>query len=388
MAQAKRARLGTNGNTSIKGFQLSEDNAIALPSGIGTVTAVSTWPFTRKVPAAIEADGCDGSQLRTTIAIGTDSGCIMLMYSDGTTSVLEDSSGTSILQLLAQDSSAPMADEQSVPDIIAGDADGRVSVYVWGRVFSQTTLPAPIASLAPELNPHTPSSFLAGDMSGTIASCHVQETTWKAQLESADACNDTSQRKQMEWLDPAVSSICSVWLPDAHKLLTSYVLAASARGFIQLLAHGTPVHTVTLTAPATSVCSGAFIGYTPDSLAGRHSQAIIGDEAGCLWVLSSFELVPYAQVDYPVTRVLALPLRAFVDQDGPDVVVCATRSDTVYILHQQQVVAMYSPEYWPTAVDAVADFRGLGPALVLAESKPGDSQSGTLHIVSLNAQLD
>ncbi|KAJ2820868.1 hypothetical protein IWW50_004885 [Coemansia erecta] len=412
MAQAKRARHSSNGASScippaIHGFELAEEKVIELPASIGAVTAMSAWPacespnctagFNARTQSAVN----DPPNAKCTVfAVGTNLGCIALVYSDESTAVLENSDSSAVLQLLAKDSSAPAAagtETKPVPDVVAGDADGQVLVYVLGRVFSRNTLPAPISALSADLNPNTPSSFSVGDMGGTIASCHAQDTLWRAQLDVDSQAppvvpNGADQRTAARSLDYAVNSTCSVWLPDKHGLLTSYVLVASARGFIQLLSRGMPIHTIPLPTPCNAMCPGIFTGsgVAGASLASSKTQAIIGDEAGRLLVLEDFELAPYAQVDYPITRVFSMPLRTFVEREGPDVVICATRSDTIYILHQRQVVATYSAAFWPAAIDIVAYFPGVGPALALVKSdaQADKDGSGSLHVISLRPLLD
>ncbi|KAJ2498352.1 hypothetical protein GGH96_004393 [Coemansia sp. RSA 1972] len=401
MAQAKRPRLSSNGSganslPALYSFELTEKKVIALPASLGSVSAVSAWPTGKagNFSAGSTADK------HAVFAVGTNQGCIALVYSDEPTVVLENSGNSAVLQLLAKDSSALVSaglDAKPVPDVVAGDADGQVLVYVLGRVFSRNTLPAPISTLSADLNPNMPSSFSVGDMSGTIASCHAQDTLWRAQLDMGLQAlpvvpGGADQREAPRLLDPAVNSACSVWLPDNHGLLTSYVLAASARGFVQLLSRGIPVHTIPLSTPCTSVCPGVFVAsdVARELPGSSYTQAIVGDGSGQLLVLDNFELVPYAQVEYPIVRIFSLPLRAFVDHDGPDVVVCATLSDTIYVLHQRKIVATYSAAFWPSAVDVVADFSGIGPAIVLveAEALTGKVSSSSLHIISLRPLLD
>ncbi|KAJ2227879.1 hypothetical protein EV180_002258 [Coemansia sp. RSA 518] len=401
MAQAKRPRLSSNGSDASSlplfcGFELTEKKVISLPASLGPVSAVSAWPTGKA--GHFTADST--ADKHAVFAVGTSHGCIALVYSDESTVVLESSGSSAVLQLLAKDSSAPasaISDAKPVPDVVAGDADGQVLVYVLGRVFSRNTLPAPISTLSADLNPNMPSSFSVGDMSGTIASCHAQDTLWRAQLDMGSQAlpvvpGGADQRAAARLLDPTVNSACSVWLSDNHGLLTSYVLAASAQGFIQLLSRGIPVHTIPLSTPCTSVCPGVFVAsdISRELPGSSYTQAIVGDRSGQLLVLDNFELVPYAQVEYPIARIFSLPLRAFVGHDGPDVVVCATLSDTIYVLHQRKIVATYSAAFWPSAVDIVADFPGIGPAIVLVESEAltGKSSPSSLHIISLRPLLD
>ncbi|KAJ2451396.1 hypothetical protein EV183_003622 [Coemansia sp. RSA 2336] len=381
MMQTKRARLSSDANDIGRFLEISVKQVIQLSSNIQNVSAIAAW-----TPSQLRQTSANASSKPNTpcFVIGTSTGGISLVYENGIEVTLENPGGPAVVRLLAKDSTAPQMETsqsstKSMPDIIAGDADGRVTAYVLGQVFSRITLPAPISALSLDLNPNTPSSFLAGDMSGTVASCHTQNTLWKAQMDSLVLSMDLRSSSD-QLLDPAVSSTCSVWLPDKHGLLTNYVLAASALGFLQLLSRGIPIHTISLRAPAVCMCSGVFIeSEAHESPGSKNTQAIIGDEMGQLLVLENFELVLYAQMEFPISHLFALPMKLFVDQEGPDVVVCATRSDTIYVLHRKKVIATYTADFWPAAVD-VTVLADTGPALVLVDS---DSGNGSVHVVSL-----
>ncbi|KAJ1740639.1 hypothetical protein LPJ68_003569 [Coemansia sp. RSA 1086] len=379
--QTKRVRLSSDASDIGRLLEISSKQVIQLSSTIKDVSAIAAW-----TPSQMKQNPANASTKPNTLCfvIGTSAGSISLVYENGMEITLENPGGPAVVRLLAKDSTAPQTEPSQsstrpIPDIIAGDADGRVTAYVLGQVFSRITLPAPISALSLDLNPNTPSSFLAGDMSGTVASCHTQNTLWKAQMDSLVLLMAPGSSSG-QLLDPAVSSTCSVWLPDKHGLLTNYVLAASALGFLQLLSRGTPIHTISLCAPAACMCSGVFIeSETQDLSRSKNTQAIIGDEAGQLLVLENFELVPYAQMEFPISQLFALPLRLFVDQEGPDVVVCVTRSDTIYVLHQKKVIATYTADFWPAIVD-VTVLADAGPVLVLVNS---DGDNGSVHVVSL-----
>ncbi|KAJ2006276.1 hypothetical protein H4R26_001462, partial [Coemansia thaxteri] len=136
--------------------------------------------------------------------------------------------------------------------------------------------------------------------------------------------------------DPGIAGVCSVQFLDNYGILTSYVLAVAGECLVQVISRGHPVLAVPTPSPCLALAAGRFV--SGDAVDTRSSQAMVGDETGMLFVLDNFELIPYAQLDYPVTRVVSIPLRAFLGQrDGLDVVVCATRSNMVYVLHNKQV---------------------------------------------------
>ncbi|KAJ2696112.1 hypothetical protein H4R19_005775 [Coemansia spiralis] len=385
-SHAKRPRIGsdTNGAGAASGIQLVAERTVALPPDIGLPSAIATW-----VPA-----GTGGSGV---LVIGTCTGGIALMHDGGDTTVLETPGGAAIQALLAKapGASADGADTKPVPEVVAGDADGHVTVYTLGRRFSRITLPAPVSALAADSNPNAPSSFLVGDMGGAVASCHAQETIWRAHIDALPAAASLRAPRTAGLSDPMVTGVCSVWQPDKHGLLTNYVLVASGHGHIQLLTRGMPVHTIPLACPCTSLCPGVFISRGQDGddrrLGSGAVQAVLGDEAGRLFVLDNFELVPYAQLDHPIVRVAALPLQSR-EGAGVDAVVCQTSSDTVYVLHGGRTVATYTAGFWPAAVGVAPDFGGAGPVLAVADpGEPTDSGSGgssSIHIVPLRPLLD
>ncbi|KAJ2785048.1 hypothetical protein H4R18_000756 [Coemansia javaensis] len=376
MAQPKRARLGSDcGAAGIRGLRLADERTVGLPPGLGPVSAMTAW---------VSRAG------QGVLVVGTCTGGVALVHGDGAAAVLEGPGGAAIQALLAadppgadgdgRDEAAAAAAAGAAPDVVAGDAEGHVDVYTLGRRFSRSTLPAAVSALAADTNPRTPSSFLAGDMGGTVAGCHAQAVLWRTQLDIA-AGGDQAP-------DPTVSAVCSVRLPDHRGLLADYTLAASGSSHVQLLSRGVPVRTIPVAAPCTCIAPGMF------TRAGRsgpdaEAQAVLGDEAGRLLVLDGFELVPYAQLPHPAARVFALPLEAVAGPGaaGPDVVVCTTLSDTVYVLHGGALVATHALGFWPAAVAVVASFGDAGPAIAAAESADGDGENDgdgdALHIVSL-----
>ncbi|KAJ1805760.1 hypothetical protein LPJ56_006493, partial [Coemansia sp. RSA 2599] len=116
------------------------------------------------------------------------------------------------------------------------------------------------------------------------------------------------------------------------------------------------------------------------------TQALLGDDSGRLYVLDNFKMEPYAQLDYPVTSAVAIPLRALVDQDGPDVVVCATRSSMIYVLHAKKVVGAFAADFWPSAIDVlIPSSPEMRPTIVIAENKAVGTQNAcVLHKVAMH----
>ncbi|KAJ1726596.1 hypothetical protein LPJ61_005079 [Coemansia biformis] len=289
-----------------------------------------------------------------------------------------------------------------MPDVIAGDAEGHVTLYTLGRRFSRNTLPAPVSALAAVSNPNAPSRYLVGDMGGRVASCHAQETIWKVHIDAMAAPNSLRPAVAAAATpDVMVNAVCEVWMPDRHGLLTNYMAVASGHGDIQLFALSMLKHTIPLACPCTCVCPGIFTGGGRDRedkrLGSGAMQAVLGDEAGRLFVLDNFEVEPYAQLDYPITRVFAVPLQSLGDRGtgGTDIVVCQTRSDTVFVLHNRRVVATYTSDFWPAVVGVTAEFGGIGPAIAVVDSgKPGvggdggSSSQASIHIVPLCPLLE
>ncbi|KAJ2081579.1 hypothetical protein H4R24_002255 [Coemansia sp. RSA 988] len=409
MTQVKRARLSSIGHPAgssvdVNSLHLNEKLVLDLPPDIGEAAAIAAWPS-----ASPELHTNGSTQNGTTaIAIGTRLGCIALVHTDKTITILEGPGGPAIQNLLvlesAKHSASASAINESKPrakaqyNVIAGDAEGRVTTYHSSRMFSRKTYSAPISALAPDYNPYTPSTFLVGDMGGIIISCHDQGAAWKAQVDAStpsSTLRSVLAGKERSILDFAVKDVCSVQLPDRHGLFTNYVLVAFGSGHVQLLSRGMPVHTIALSAPCNTLCPGVFFGGDMSnkmrlSSTGRNLQALLGDEKGRLFVLEGFELVPYAQLDYPITRVFSLPLQAFGPYDGSDLVVCATRSDTIYILYQKKIVATHVAGFWPAAVNVIPAFMDAGPAIAVVEGEMcgGHENHGRVHILLLELALE
>ncbi|KAJ1671372.1 hypothetical protein IWW47_000276 [Coemansia sp. RSA 2052] len=334
------------------------------------------------------------------IAIGTDTGCIMLIDSSKKVTTLEGGGGPAVQCLLvkgetaaATSTSTVVARHGALPDVIACDSDGRVSVYVMGQMFARNIFSVPISAVAVDTSPNSPSAFIVGDLSGAVTACHAQEVLWRAQIAVQEPAPKSERiRPQLSdsMADPGISGVCATQFPDNHGILTSYVLATSGSSKVQVLSRG---HSV-LSVPTLIPCSTISAGYFVDSVSSRCTtskfQAIVGDEAGRLFVLDNFEPIPYAQLDYPITRVISIPLMSFSGQHGVDVVVCATQSNSVYILHNKQVVGSYTADFWPVSVDVVGAFSAAaGPCIVIARNTTldGSSCAKAVHVIPIELDL-
>ncbi|KAJ2826043.1 hypothetical protein FBU31_003545 [Coemansia sp. 'formosensis'] len=262
-------------------------------------------------------------------------------------------------------------------------------------MFARNVFSAPISAIALDTNPNSPSVFIVGDLSGAVTACHAQEVLWRAQIaiqEPATTAERLRPQTSDSMTDPGISGVCAVQFPDSHGILTNYVLAAGGGCKVQILSRGHPVLAVPTPIPCSAMSAGYFIDSVSSKCAGARtckSQTIIGDDAGRLFVLDDFELVPYAQLDYPITRVLSMPLRAFSGLHGVDVVVCATQSNSVYILHDKQVVGTYAADFWPVSVDIVGAFSTAGPCIVAARNNTtaGRSCANAVHIIPMELDL-
>ncbi|KAJ1897074.1 hypothetical protein LPJ71_006426 [Coemansia sp. S17] len=393
MSQAKKPRLSDVRQLgAVTGCHLGEETVLSLPANIGAISAISAW-----VPDGVSDDGLAQGDL-SYIAVGTDTGCTMLIDSSQNITTLEGSGGPAIQCLLVKRATATTvasAQSRSLPDTIACDSDGRVSVYAMGQMFARNIFSAPISAIALDTNPNSPSAFIVGDLSGAVTACHAQEVLWRAQAAIQEPASKTERlRPQISdsMADPGISGVCVVQFPDSHGILTNYVLAAGGDCKVQVLSRGHPV----LAVPTPISCSAMSAGYFIDSGSSKRtaastckSQAIVGDDTGRLFVLDNFELVPYAQLDYPITQVLSIPLHIFSGLHGVDVVVCATRSNSVYILHDKQVVGTYAADFWPVSVDVIGAFSTAGPCIVVARNSTvdGSSCAKAVHVIPLELDL-
>ncbi|ORX67734.1 hypothetical protein DL89DRAFT_294308 [Linderina pennispora] len=323
MAGTKRIRLNTwspsQPPTPIGDCRLKRESMFELPADIGRISAIATWSPKSSDPS---------------ISVGTEAGAVILVTNTGSSTVLE-TTGPAVLCLMMKHASWS---NPHVPDIVSGDCEGRVTVFSMNQVFSRSILSAPISAIAPNSNPNSANSLVVGDLNGVVTACHAQETLWRTQIRphvSSAMIPSTSTLLN----DPMITAVCSSQFPDKHGVLTSYVLAATGTSQISILARGTPM------------CTGSFI--QPSTASG--SQVMAGDESGRLFVLDNFELIPYISVPHPITRILAIPLSAFSDKPGPDVI----------IVHTLEL------GFWPVARTGLED--------------DASAPVGALHIYSLNA---
>ncbi|KAJ2490744.1 hypothetical protein IWW37_002847 [Coemansia sp. RSA 2050] len=324
----------------------------------------------------------------------------MLIDSNKRVTTLEGSGGPAIQCLLVKSATAATravssAQPSSLPDTIACDSDGRVSVYAMGQMFARHVFSAPISAIALDTNPSSPSAFIVGDLSGAVTACHAQEVLWRAQVEVQEPASKAERlRPQVpdSVADPGITGACAVQFLDGHGILTNYVLVAGGNSKVHVLSRG---HSV-LAVPTPTPCSAMSAGYFIDSASSRcpadrtcKSQTIVGDEAGRLFVLDNFELVPYAQLGYPIARIVSVPLRAFHGLHGVDVVVCMTLSNSVYLLHDKQIVGTYEAEFWPVSVDVAGAFSTAGPCIVVARNSTADGSSAAkaVHVIPIELDL-
>ncbi|KAJ2232387.1 hypothetical protein H4R99_002193 [Coemansia sp. RSA 1722] len=388
MTSTKRARLddgvnGDSGQLARVELKLRKEEAIEMPSEIGAISAIAAFhqAKSRFEDTRSSADDSVIQGVQTQIVVATDAGYVALVHEDGTRTVLDSSGNPAIQRLLAMAPSDASAFRPGlIPDVVAGDSDGRVTVFTMGRMISRSTVSAPVSALALDNNPNTPRSFIVGDMSGTITESHVQGILWRTQLSTA--ASDTPGAT-----GTGITSVCSVRFADDHGIPTSYVLAASEGNHVQLLARGHPVLTVPISARCNCMCSGRFIGRNglSDDAQNKETQALLGDDSGRLYVLDNFKIEPYAHLDYPVTSVVAIPLRALVGRDGPDVVVCGTRSNMIYMLHAKQILGAFAADFWPAAIDVIVPSSPeMHSVIAIAENKAvGIQNPCVLHKVAM-----
>ncbi|KAJ2889710.1 hypothetical protein IWW38_004546 [Coemansia aciculifera] len=389
----KKPRLSdVNQSGVVRGCTLGVDTVIDMLPDIGAISAISAWAPNDVSPSGV-ARGNEAY-----IAVGTDTGCIMLINSSKSITTLEGSGGPAIQCLLVKDTTLKSTSSANTrpsfrPDVVACDSDGRVSVYAMGQMFARNTFSAPLSTIALDTNPNSPSAFIVGDLSGAVTACHAQEVLWRTQIavQEPPSNSERIRSQPMDYLaDPGISGVCAMQFPDNHGILTSYVLAANGSSKVQVLSRGHSVLSVPTPIPCSAISAGYFVDGMSSTCTSR-SQAIVGDEAGRLYVLSNFELIPYAQLDYPITRLISIPLRLFADRHGVDLVVCATQSNSVYVLHDKQVVGIYSADFWPASVDVIGAFSATaGPCIVASQNDMSDGSScaKAVHVIPIELDLE
>ncbi|KAJ2011772.1 hypothetical protein IWW57_006516, partial [Coemansia sp. S610] len=219
MSLAKKPRISDVRQLGVvSGCHLGEEIVITLPKNIGAISAISAW----SPSGALESGPGQGGL--SYIAIGTDTGCAMLIDSNKKVTTLEGSGGPAIQCLLVKSATATTtavdsAQPSSLPDTIACDSDGRVSVYAMGQMFARNVFSAPISVIALDTNPHAPSAFIVGDLSGAVTACHAQEVLWRAQVEAQEPASRAERLRpqtQDSVADPGISGVCAVQFPDSH----------------------------------------------------------------------------------------------------------------------------------------------------------------------------
>ncbi|KAJ1965096.1 hypothetical protein GGI12_001012 [Dipsacomyces acuminosporus] len=136
------------------------------------------------------------------------------------------------------------------------------------------------------------------------------------------------------------------------------------------------------------MCVGSFVQtHTQRGSPVDKRQVLLGDEAGGLQVLDGFELIPYAQLDYPIADIVSVPRKALTGHSGPDVVVCATCSNHIYVLCNRHIIGTYSAGFWPASLGLYFQPNGRKPRIAVAETRAGavaDTARNLVHILALD----
>lgn len=151
----------------------------------------------------------------------------------------------------------------------------------------------------------------------------------------------------------------SVRLPTSSGAPANYLLVADNCKNLFILQNGMVVFKLQVTSVVTAMTPGYFIPIIPQLFSpsqsfgsprqqsvtsSRHPQVAIATEEGSIYILSNFQLQPYASVQLPVTHLATFPGDG--NPDGTDFLLCAGHFNALMVFQQQELVKKLDTKEW------------------------------------------
>lgn len=158
----------------------------------------------------------------------------------------------------------------------------------------------------------------------------------------------------------------SVHLQTSNGLPVNYIIVSDNCKNLFILQNGMVVYKLQVPSVVTAMTSGYFIPIMPPPfspsqsfssprslLPSRQSQVAIGTEEGSIFVLSNFQLQPYASVHLPVTNLVSFPNDEC--PDTTDLLLCAGHFNALMVFDQQELVHRLQTNEWIHTVSCSYD---------------------------------
>ncbi|KXJ19091.1 uncharacterized protein LOC110231309 [Exaiptasia diaphana] len=247
-------------------------------------------------------------------------------------------------------------------DMIVGDSKGTLTIFSNEQILNRRILSQDcIIALTVDVDHAGNLAIVVGDGEGGVTAVSPYGSLWKIRLQDA--------RKQMyKEIGQRVSVKCmlSVQLPAANGLPVSYIIVSDTCKNIFILQNGMVVHTLHMTSVVTAMTSGYFIPIMPPPFSptqsfssprslqpARQSQVALGTEEGSIFVLSNFQLQPYASVRLPITNLLSFPNNGCPEKT--DFLLCSGHFNALMVFDQQEIVHRLETKEWIHTVSCSYD---------------------------------
>lgn len=173
----------------------------------------------------------------------------------------------------------------------------------------------------------------------------------------------------------------SVKLPTSAGTVTNYVLVADTSKNLYFLQNGTVVYKMQVPSVVTAMTGGYFLTCGPKSqvrspaqalssprwqggTVPRLSQVALGTESGAIFVLNDFQLLPFANVQLPVTQLDSLSSLA----DGVDCLLCIGHFDALMVFRNHELILQHRTQDWVQTLACCETGSGKEVLLGLADN--------------------
>jgi len=158
----------------------------------------------------------------------------------------------------------------------------------------------------------------------------------------------------------------SVRLQTSNGVPINYILVSDNCKNLFILQNGMVVYRLQVTSVVTAMTAGYFIAIMPPPFSpsqsfgsprlqspSRQSQVALGTEEGSIYVLSNFQLHPYASVHLPITNLASLPNDGC--PESIDFVMCAGHFNALVVFEGQELVHRLETKEWIHTVSCTHD---------------------------------
>ncbi|CAG8512618.1 9059_t:CDS:2 [Paraglomus occultum] len=291
----------------------------------------------------------DKKSLMVSVAVGTESGKVII-FNEGKEDVVIETKGGSIQSMLLFD-----VTRFGSTDLIVGDSHGTVTIFEKKQMLSKRNLGAAVRCLEIFQDAVGGYEIVAGDASGVISAFTAYKHMWRIKLTDETDILQQTAGVMKDTCDPRIRCMLFVSLLDHFNVETDYLLACDRSPYVHFIQGGQRVLSIEVPYTINSMCTGYFrrdyrtlLFYDP-----RVRQVILGGENGYIYLLERYQVTTLLKIDYPVLNVARFrPNR--LDSAETDYLLCTGHFNEVRIYKDGQFIQGITTEDWIYTL-AVAD---------------------------------